>query len=180
MQEDKSKTSFVSVHLPGYESGPSRNVVRFRHGLVCKRLSRMTSRRGTPRYVLTDNGTNFDGDEREIHELVHALDRNKIIEDTPVHHPIKWKFNPPSAPHFGGVFEAMVKSAKRAMKAILGNAEITDEELLTAICGAKYLLNPRSTICRIFLWCAVALEFMNMRLDLILFGLGKGERVVNF
>ena len=91
----------------------------------------MTSRRGTPSCVLTDNGTNFFGAEREISELVQALDRNKIIEDTTVHHPIECKFNPPSAPHFGGVFEAMVKSARRAMKAIMGNAEITDQELLT-------------------------------------------------
>ena len=89
-------------------------------------FTRMTSRRGTPRYVLTDFGTNFVGAEREIRELVHALDRTKIIEDKTVHHPVEWKFNPPSAHHFGGVFEAMVKSAKRAMKAILGNAEITD------------------------------------------------------
>ena len=108
-------------------------------------FTRMTSRRGggTPRYVLTDNGTNFVGAEREIRESVHALDRNKFIEDTTVHHPIEWKFNPPSAPHFGGVFEAMVNSAKRAMKALLGNAEITDDELLTAIRGAEKLLNSR-------------------------------------
>lgn len=106
-------------------------------------FTRMTSRRGTPRYVLTNNGANFVGAEREIRELVQALDRSKIIEDTTVHHPIEWKFNSPSAPHFGCVFEAMVKSAKRAMKAILKNAEITDEELLTAICGAEKLLNSR-------------------------------------
>ena len=103
-------------------------------------FTRMTSRRGTPSYVLTDNGTNFVGAEREIRELILALDRDKIIKDTTVHHPIDWKFNPPSAPHFGGVFEARVKSAKKALKAILGNAEVTDEELLTA---AEKLLNWR-------------------------------------
>jgi hypothetical protein len=56
---------------------------------------------------------------------------------------MEWKFNPPSAPHFGGVFEAMIKSAKKAIKAILGNADITDEELHTAICDAERLLNSR-------------------------------------
>jgi hypothetical protein len=50
---------------------------------------------------------------------------------------------PPSAPHFGGVFEAMIKSAKKAIKIVLGNADITDEELQTAICGAEKLLNSR-------------------------------------
>ena len=35
----------------------------------------------------------------------------------------------PYAPHFGGVFETMIKAAKRAIIAILGNADVTDEEL---------------------------------------------------
>ena len=33
-------------------------------------------------------------------------------------------FNPPSAPHFGGVYETMIKAAKRTIFAILGNADI--------------------------------------------------------
>ena len=103
----------------------------------------MTSRRGTPTYVITDNGTNFVGAEREMRELIESLDQDKIVENTTKHNPIDWKFNPPSGPHFGGVFEAMIKSAKKALNAILGNAEVTDEELLTAICGAEKLLNSR-------------------------------------
>ena len=56
---------------------------------------------------------------------------------------IKWKFNPPGASHFGGFYEALIKSSKRAINAVLGNADITDEELLTAITGAEGLLNSR-------------------------------------
>ena len=37
----------------------------------------------------------------------------------------------------------MIKAAKRAILVILGNAEITDEELLTAFTEAEYLLNSR-------------------------------------
>ena len=37
----------------------------------------------------------------------------------------------------------MIKSAKNSIGAILGNADITDEELHTAICGAERLLNSR-------------------------------------
>lgn len=37
----------------------------------------------------------------------------------------------------------MIKSAKRAIYAILGNADITDEELLTAFTGAESLFNSR-------------------------------------
>ena len=37
----------------------------------------------------------------------------------------------------------MIKAAKRALKAILMNANVSDEELMTAITGAESLLNSR-------------------------------------
>ena len=37
----------------------------------------------------------------------------------------------------------MIKAAKRALKAILTNANVSDEELMTAITGAESLLNSR-------------------------------------
>ena len=106
-------------------------------------FTRMTSRRGMPVYVISDNGTNFVGAERELRKLVEALDVDRIAQETSRYHPIEWKFNPPCAPHFGGVFEALIKSAKKAIKAILGDADVSDEELHTAICGAERLLNSR-------------------------------------
>ena len=51
-------------------------------------FSRMTSRRGTPAYVISDNGTNFVGAQRELRELVQALDHKKIAEMTSKFHPI--------------------------------------------------------------------------------------------
>ena len=104
-------------------------------------FSRMVARRGTPKYVLSDSGTNFVGVEQEPGELVEALDQKKIASKTTREYDIECKFNPPCAPHFGDVFEAMIKSAKKSMRAILGNADVTDEELQTAICGTERLLN---------------------------------------
>ena len=49
----------------------------------------------------------------------------------------------PCAPHFEGVFETMIKAAKRAIIVILGNANVTDEELMTAFIGAESLINSR-------------------------------------
>ena len=103
----------------------------------------MTARRGTPSYVLSDNGTNFVAAEKEIGQKIRELDQDEIVKKTTRHHKIQWQFNPPSAPHCGGVFESMIKSAKRAIRALLGDTEITDEELDTAACSAEGLLNSR-------------------------------------
>ena len=52
------------------------------------------------------------------------------------------EWNGSSTPH-QQVFEAMIKSSKKAMRAILGDASVTDEELHTAIVGAEGQLNSR-------------------------------------
>ena len=56
---------------------------------------------------------------------------------------IKWLFNPPAGSHFGGIFEALVKSAKRAIYIILKNERISDEELETVFVRVEGFLNSR-------------------------------------
>ena len=56
---------------------------------------------------------------------------------------VSWKWNPPAALHFGGVFASMIKSAKQAIFAVLGDAEVNDEELETIFIGVESLLNWR-------------------------------------
>ena len=70
------------------------------------------------------------------------MDTNKIQDQT-ASKGVKWCFNPPLAPHFGGVHEAMIKAAKKAICAILSNADINDEELMTTFIGVEVLLNSR-------------------------------------
>ena len=47
------------------------------------------------------------------------------------------------APHFAVAHESLIKSAKKAMYAILGKADINDEELHSAIVAAEGLPNSR-------------------------------------
>ena len=103
---------------------------------------RMVNRRGLPKEIISDNGTNFVGAEKELRQLVQLLDQDRIMASTS-NRGVKWHFNPPYAPHFGGVHETMIKSAKKAIQAILGCADITDEELITAFTGAEALINSR-------------------------------------
>ena len=96
----------------------------------------MVSRRGRPAHIWSDNGTNFVGADREIQEALERLNEAKITDELS-QHCIQWHFNPPAAPHFGGVWERLMKSAKRALKAVAGNQRVTDETLLTFMAEAE-------------------------------------------
>ena len=107
-------------------------------------FTRFTSRRGVPSEVTSDNGTNFVGAINELSELVSKIDPDRVQQKTThLFNKVKWHFNPPAAPHFGGAHEAMIKSAKRAVYAVLGNGDIRDEELITALAGVESLINSR-------------------------------------
>ena len=78
----------------------------------------------------------------ELSELVSKLEPDRIQHRTThLFNKVKWHFNPPAAPHFGGAHEAMVKSAKHAIYAVLGNRDIRDEELIMAFAAVESLLN---------------------------------------
>ena len=103
---------------------------------------RMASRRGFPNEMYSDNGTNLKAADKELKQLITAIEPEKIQESV-ANKGVTWLFNPPAAPHFGGVHETMIKAAKKAINGILGHADIMDEELLTAIVGAEGLINSR-------------------------------------
>ena len=81
---------------------------------------RFIARRGKPFKMISDNGTNFVGAEKKLAEYVAAWNKRQIEEHL-IQRGIRWKFIPPAAPHFGGVWERLVWSCKKAMYAVLGN-----------------------------------------------------------
>lgn len=94
-------------------------------------FSRMVATKGRPEKVTSDNGTNFVGTERELRELVQAMDQGRIA-DNAASDGIRWNWKPPLGSHFGGVFESLVKVGKKSLNAVTGNAGLTDDELQTA------------------------------------------------
>ena len=68
--------------------------------MVC--LKNFQNRRGKICNMYSDNGKNFVGAERELRELVTEIDK-RMGHESALKYEIKWHFNPPSAPHFGGV-----------------------------------------------------------------------------
>jgi len=105
-------------------------------------LRRMMAKRGKPANIWSDNGTNFVGAEKELREAVKRLDSERIGDQLSADG-VQWHFNPPSSPHFGGVWERLVQSAKRALKAVAGKQCVNDETLLTFMAEVESLLNGR-------------------------------------
>ncbi|KFD44817.1 hypothetical protein M513_14306, partial [Trichuris suis] len=72
-------------------------------------MLRFEHRRGTPAAYWSDNGKNFVGANRELLKCLQRLDQVKITENLSVRR-VAWNFIPPSAPHMGGAWEALIKS----------------------------------------------------------------------
>ena len=96
-------------------------------------VTRFIARRGYPSTIISDNGTNFVGAANELKSFMNEWDKAKIESDL-AQKKIVWKFNPPGAPHFGGMWERLVQSCKKVMIAILDNRSLTDEVLSTTMC----------------------------------------------
>lgn len=88
--------------------------------------------RGRPISIYSDNGTNFVAAAKTLTSKIG----------------LEWKFQPPRAPHWGGVHEALIKSVKRAMSAILEKEEkclrnIKSDELRLIFSEVTGFLNSR-------------------------------------
>jgi len=105
-------------------------------------LSRFSKRRGVPQEMISDNGSNFVAADQQLKAAVQSLDNSRLSAELTARN-IKWRFNPPRAPHFGGVFETVVKSMKRVLQTVLYRADLSDEELHTALVQAEGLINSR-------------------------------------
>ncbi|UYV64819.1 hypothetical protein LAZ67_3002072 [Cordylochernes scorpioides] len=99
---------------------------------------RFIARRGRPAEINTDDATNFVGAYKDLRKLF-----NSNIHDFASSEEIKWNFIPPYSPHFGGLWEAGIKSVKYHLRRIVGKTKLTFEELTTVLTQIEACLNPR-------------------------------------
>ena len=92
---------------------------------------RFICRRGTPLKLWSDNGTNFVGGHRE---MIRACSNQLGIE---------WKFHPPHASHFGGVWERLIRTVRKVLTAVVPTGRLSDETLRTILCEAEFIVNSR-------------------------------------
>ncbi|XP_029179167.1 uncharacterized protein LOC114946687 [Nylanderia fulva] len=104
---------------------------------------RFVSRRGLPSDVYSDNGTNFVGADRELRLAFIKTCKDRAVHDHLVTDGVQWHFIPAASPHFGGLWEAGVKSFKYHLKRVIGGHTLSQLEFATLLCQIEACLNSR-------------------------------------
>ncbi len=112
-------------------------------------LRRFVARRGIPETLATDNGTNFVGAQRELQKIYQFFDSTEV--QSTVNHfctaqNIKWTHSPARSPHFGGLWEAAVKSMKMLLYKVVNPHHLSLDECLTLLAEIESVLNSRPLI----------------------------------
>ncbi|XP_055548556.1 uncharacterized protein LOC129732079 [Wyeomyia smithii] len=107
-------------------------------------IHRFMARRGPPREFFSDNGTNLRGASKELMRQINDI--NSDCADELIDSRMKWTFNPPAAPHMGGVWERLVRSVKEVLDTLNDGKRLTDEILHTSVTAAEDLINSRPLV----------------------------------
>lgn len=107
-------------------------------------LKRFTSRRGLPSVIYSDNATNFVGANNQLKELSKFfVNQFNPIREYLLSSSIDWKFIPPRSPHWGGLWEAGIKSVKSHLYKVVGTSIYTFEQFSTILSQIEAILNSR-------------------------------------
>ena len=98
-----------------------------------------TARKGFPQQLISDNGKTFKSAARTIRAVLN----HPTVQQHFTKIGLEWSFNVEKAPWTGGIFERMVRSAKRCLKKTIGGAVLSYDELLTAVTEVEMILNSR-------------------------------------
>ena len=112
-------------------------------------LTQFISRRVMPQKIFSDNGSNFLGARKDLIKLKILLDKsdkeNSLINFVN-QRSCEWLTIPPRAPHFGGLWEAAIKSMERHMRRVIGLHILSYEEFQTVIDQIEAILNSRPLV----------------------------------
>ncbi|XP_040164733.1 uncharacterized protein LOC120901094 [Anopheles arabiensis] len=109
-------------------------------------LKRFIARRGKPSVIQCDNAKNFRGADRALKEMYELFQKQQHQDAVTTYcgtEGITFNFIPPRSPHFGGIWEAAVKSLKRHLKATIGSSILRRDDLETILVQVEACLNSR-------------------------------------
>ena len=106
-------------------------------------LIRFISRTGVPERIRSDNGTNFVGGNKELHDSIQQWNEHHKTKESLLIRQIQWVFNPPAASHMGGAWERQIRPVRKVLNAMFKNQVLDDERLHTMFCEAESIVNGR-------------------------------------
>lgn len=80
---------------------------------------------------------------KELHAFLIAERTKETVCDFCSVQGIEWHFIPERAPHFGGLWEAAVRSFKTHLRRVVGNTKLDFEEMCTVLTQIEACLNSR-------------------------------------
>ena len=101
-------------------------------------LRRFICQRGRPHTIYSDNGTNFEGTVNRF----KGVDWDRV-QQVYLTEPIKWKFNRPSAPWWGGFWERLVRVLKDLLKRMLGSKKLHVSQIENLLFDVEAIMNSR-------------------------------------
>ncbi|XP_054281217.1 uncharacterized protein LOC128998886 [Macrosteles quadrilineatus] len=105
-------------------------------------LTRFVSRRGLCSDLYSDCATNFVGADNALRKLVKSPNQTEI-QVFASQNGIKFHFNPPAAPHQGGLWESAIKGIKYHLRRVIGDQVLTLPEFITVATQAEAMMNSR-------------------------------------
>lgn len=106
-------------------------------------LRRFMARRGHVSHMYSDNATNFVGAANFLHQEILQITQSAQFQNAVTNIGTQWHFIPPASPHFGGIWEAGVKSVKHHLRRVIGESTLTYEEMTTFLHQIEACLNSR-------------------------------------
>ncbi|XP_073811867.1 uncharacterized protein [Musca autumnalis] len=126
-----------AVHLEATSSLSTHNFL--------EAFQRFIARRGCPKALFSDNGTNFVGASRAVEKDYRNFmrDTRDRVSCSYGYQELSWNFIPAGAPHMGGLWEAAVRSFKIHFRKYAKNLKYTFEEFSTVLARIEACLNSR-------------------------------------
>ncbi|XP_054281201.1 uncharacterized protein LOC128998869 [Macrosteles quadrilineatus] len=110
-------------------------------------LKRFVSRRGLCANLYSDCGTNYVGASKQLmktfQNFIKESNTKDALNNFALDHSINFHFQPPAAPHQGGLWESAIKSSKYHLKRVIGDRVLTLMELITLATQVEAVLNSR-------------------------------------
>ena len=104
-----------------------------------KCFKQLIARRGRPKTVYSDNAKTFQAAAKWLKQVIKTEEFNEFLTKKN----IKWKFNLPRAPRWGGHFERLIGLPKHSLFNALGKTSLSWNELESVQLEVQVNLNNR-------------------------------------